>query len=199
MVKKTIAVTLFVGSCLAASKPELRVESVSVHDPCRGLKVKKGDVVLVNHKGFVVHDDGTKQQFDSNCQGVDDPVCEPLEIQVGAKRVIKGMERALAGLCQGDVVEAYIPPHLGYDMPGREIPDDKRPVPVGTNVMYEIHVVSIERPGEASDVGNALFGLELWQLGVAATVAAIVVTVAIWSSSGDSSRKSKKQKKKKTG
>ena len=40
---------LLVGS-MAAVKPEMRVQVVSAVDPCRGLRVQKGDTVHITHQ-----------------------------------------------------------------------------------------------------------------------------------------------------
>ena len=64
----------------AASKPTLRVESVHAVDNCRGQRVKKGDVVHINHMGFV-EDDGQRRQIDANCPP-DAPECEPLSFRM---------------------------------------------------------------------------------------------------------------------
>ena len=126
---------LLAGS-MAAVKPEMRVQVLSAVEPCRGLRVKKGDTVYITHQGFLEESDGklgdtavvTRRQIDSNCApGVER--CEPLAFTVGARLIIRGMERAVVGVCQGETIEAHIPPHLAYDDPARTIPADSRPVP----------------------------------------------------------------------
>ena len=126
---------LLTGS-MAAVKPEMRVQVLSAVEPCRGMRVKKGDTVYITHQGFLEESDGklgdtavvTRRQIDSNCApGVER--CEPLAFTVGARLIIRGMERAVVGVCQGETIEAHIPPHLAYDDPARTIPADSRPVP----------------------------------------------------------------------
>ena len=126
---------LLAGS-MAAVKPEMRVQVLSAVEPCRGMRVKKGDTVYITHQGFLEESDGklgdtavvTRRQIDSNCApGVER--CEPLAFTVGARLIIRGMERAVVGVCQGETIEAHIPPHLAYDDPARTIPADSRPVP----------------------------------------------------------------------
>ena len=125
---------LLAGS-MAAVKPEMRVQVLSAVEPCR-MRVKKGDTVYITHQGFLEESDGklgdtavvTRRQIDSNCApGVER--CEPLAFTVGARLIIRGMERAVVGVCQGETIEAHIPPHLAYDDPARTIPADSRPVP----------------------------------------------------------------------
>ena len=125
---------LLAGS-MAAVKPEMRVQVLSAVEPCR-VRVKKGDTVYITHQGFLEESDGklgdtavvTRRQIDSNCApGVER--CEPLAFTVGARLIIRGMERAVVGVCQGETIEAHIPPHLAYDDPARTIPADSRPVP----------------------------------------------------------------------
>jgi hypothetical protein len=192
---------LFVGS-MAAAKPEMRVQVVSAVDPCRGLRVRKGDTVHITHQGFLEEDDGklgdaavvTRRQIDSNCApGVEN--CEPLAFTVGAKLIIRGMERAVVGVCQGETIEAHIPPHLAYDDPARTIPADTRPVPENAWVVYRITVERIERPGSPGERSGQLGGFEPWQVGGAAVGIAALVFV-LWRAAGPARGGKSKRKKK---
>nr|XP_058951948.1 uncharacterized protein LOC131779417 [Pocillopora verrucosa] len=39
---------------------------------------------------------------------------EPLEFQLGKRKVIKGWEMGIKGMCIGEKRKLIIPPHLGY-------------------------------------------------------------------------------------
>lgn len=187
---------------MAAAKPEMRVQVVSAVDPCRGLRVRKGDTVHITHQGFLEEDDGklgdaavvTRRQIDSNCApGVEN--CEPLAFTVGAKLIIRGMERAVVGVCQGETIEAHIPPHLAYDDPARTIPADTRPVPENAWVVYRITVERIERPGSPGERSGQLGGFEPWQVGGAAVGIAALAFV-LWRAAGPARGGKSKRKKK---
>ena len=74
-------------------------------------KVEKGNKVKVEYTGKF--DDGTV--FDTS-EGR-----EPLEVEVGAGRVIKGFDDALSGMKKGDEKEIKIKPEEGYGMPNPEL------------------------------------------------------------------------------
>eukprot|EP00966_Prymnesium_polylepis_P185518 4300192-Prymnesium_polylepis.1 len=45
---------------------------------------------------------------------------EPLSFLLGAGNILAGMEKALVGACEGDVVSAMIPPEMGFDDPAKQ-------------------------------------------------------------------------------
>jgi FKBP-type peptidyl-prolyl cis-trans isomerase len=92
-----------------------------------GKEAKKGDTVLVTYTGWLK--DGTK--FDSNVGG------EPLEVEIGVTRVIKGWHEGLEGMKAGGKRKLIIPPDLAYGKKGKgEIPPD-------AELTFEVEVVEI--------------------------------------------------------
>lgn len=188
---------LFVSS-MAAVKPEMRVQVMSAAEPCNALRVQKGDTVHITHVGFLEETDGKHRQIDSNCApGAEE--CEPLAFTVGERLIIRGMERAVVGVCEGETVEAHIPPHLAYDDPARTIPADTRPVPENSWVIYRITVEHIERPGSpgalSSQFGMPFGSLEWWQIGSVGVGIAVLAFVLWWSAGPAHGGKSKRKKK----
>ena len=181
-------VGMLIGAAsLSAAKPELQIETIK-EESCRpDDKVKKGDTVFIHHNGFV-DDEGGRRRMDSNCPDRDAPECEALSFVVGGKRIIKGLERGVVGMCVGETRELRIPPHLGYDDPQRPIPADKRPVPEGSWVTYQVELVRREREGAAQTSGGFLgldFGLdkpslEPWQMAAAGGGLVVLVLMCLF-------------------
>lgn len=86
------------------------------------MTVKKGDKVKIEYTGTL--DDGTV--FDSS-----EKHGKPLEIEVGAGMIIKGLDAALMGMKKGQEKEITIKPEEAYGEPNpkleRNVPLDKIP------------------------------------------------------------------------
>ena len=188
------ALTVLVGAA-AAVKPEMHIAVVESLDPCRGLRVKKGDTVHITHTGYLEDESGSRRQIDSNCPP-DAAACEPLAFEVGAKRILRGMERAVVGICEGETIEAEIPPHLAYDDPARMIEPEKRPVPEGSWVIYDIKIERIEREGEGASGKELLNSIDWIQVGRIAGTAACLALFALWRFTRGPGSKPKRKKKK---
>jgi len=81
-----------------------------------GKAIKSGEVVKVHYTGWL--SDGTK--FDSSRDRV-----EPLSLELGAGRVIRGWDLGLVGMKRGEKRLLLIPPNLGYgSRGGGPIPPD---------------------------------------------------------------------------
>ena len=176
---------------MAAAKPEMRVQTVSAVEPCNSLRVQKGDTVHITHTGFLEESDGMQRQIDSNC-APDAEECTPLAFTVGARLIIRGMERAVVGVCEGETVEAHIPPHLAYDDPSRTIPAETRPVPENTWVIYRITVV---RPSMLGASRRPFETFQWWQLGGIGGGVIAALAFVLWRSAGPRGGKSKRKKK----
>lgn len=105
---------------------------------CTGRAVNYGDTVWFTHVGRV-------QLPGTNRAGriFDESGPVPLKLQtlgVGTRRLIKGMEFGMKGMCKGETRQLVIQPRDAYDDTTR-IPEANRPVPRGTTVMYEITLV----------------------------------------------------------
>jgi peptidylprolyl isomerase len=85
------------------------------------MKVKKGDIVKIEYTG--TFEDG--REFDSNVGK------EPLEVEVGVGRVIKGFDQALEGMEKGEEKTMTIPPEEAYgprdEKLEQALPKDKLP------------------------------------------------------------------------
>ena len=69
----------------------------------------------------------------------------PLRVTLGQGRVLKGLERGLRGVCEGDEVVVTIPPRLGFDEPGKTF--QHKPVPAGTMVEYRARIAGVLKRG----------------------------------------------------
>jgi hypothetical protein len=194
-------VILSVLACCAIAEEEVFVDKITNVAECTPkAAVAMGDFVGIEHTGF--DEDGNK--VDGNING------EPLMVHVGAGQILAGMEQALVGMCRGEQVSATIPPHLAYDDPSKQF--QRKPVPDGTTVRYEIKVVSIAAGGPlpktsraapstargtpaAPDQGLVEMLAENWML-VAFLAVGVVVAVGVAAQgSGKPKRTIKKPKK----
>lgn len=86
--------------------------------------INKGDTVKVDYEGKL--EDGTV--FDSSTHG---DHSHPLEVEVGAGKVIKGFDQALMGMKKGEEKEITLKPEEAYGQPNPELvkqfPRDKLP------------------------------------------------------------------------
>ncbi len=91
-------------------------------------EVLRGAVATITYQAYVfqnraITDDA--MPYDSNDPAIEETlykagltpgawVFEPLAVKIGTTRIIKGMERALIGCREGDVVEAYMTYNMAY-------------------------------------------------------------------------------------
>jgi len=92
----------------------------------KGKLVKAGDVVKVHYTGWLI--DGTK--FDSSRDRND-----PISLEIGAGRVIRGWDLGLAGMKKGEKRLLFIPPNLGYGSSGAG------PIPPDATLIFAVEIV----------------------------------------------------------
>jgi len=97
----------------------VQVEIVKMPETCTE-KVREGDSVSIHHKGFF----GDVQ--------IDSDGGKPLDVVVGSRHVLEGMERGMIGQCLGEVRKISMPPELGFDKPGMNF--KHKPVPDGLRI-----------------------------------------------------------------
>ena len=68
-------------------------------------KVERGDTITAHYSGTLT--DGTK--FDSSYDRN-----QPLTVEIGVGRVIKGWDVGMIGMCPGEKRRLVVPPELGY-------------------------------------------------------------------------------------
>lgn len=85
---------------------------------------------LYNHKAWNLH--GT--QFDTSRD-----TGTPLQVQVGAKQVIRGWDMGLLGMKVGGKRTLLIPAYLGYSTQG------SGNIPPNTHLVFDIELVSIKK------------------------------------------------------
>lgn len=90
--------------------------------------VKDGSNVVVHYKGTL--EDGTV--FDSSYDRG-----QPLNVTVGAGRVIKGWDEGLVGMVEGETRRLTIPHQLGYGKAGRG------PIPPEATLIFDIELLKI--------------------------------------------------------
>jgi len=91
-----------------------------------GKPVKAGDMVKVHYTGWLA--DGTK--FDSS-RDRDDPI----SLELGAGRVIRGWDLGLNGMKKGEKRLLLIPPNLGYGSSGAG------PIPPDATLVFAVEIV----------------------------------------------------------
>uniref|UniRef100_A0A0K0F0V8 peptidylprolyl isomerase n=1 Tax=Strongyloides venezuelensis TaxID=75913 RepID=A0A0K0F0V8_STRVS len=71
---------------------------------------------------------------------------KPYTFTLGKKQVIDGMERAMTGMCVGEIRKVIIPGHLGFGSEGRD--NDK--IQPNQTLYYKVQLIDIDRvtPGE---------------------------------------------------
>ena len=97
----------------------------------QGEGAKVGDAIFVHYTGKLT--DGTK--FDSS---YDDD--QPLNLILGAGRVIRGWEEGLQGMHVGEKRTLTIPPELAYGAEGRP-----PKIPPNSTLVFDVEMVGIQR------------------------------------------------------
>jgi len=90
-----------------------------------------GSVVSVQYTEWIA---ATKQKVDSSF----DNHAKPLEILLGGKEVVKGLEQGLSGMKVGSIRRLIIPPSLGYGDAG-----NSHNVPGGATLIFDVIVQSV--------------------------------------------------------
>lgn len=93
---------------------------------------KAGDTVWVHYTGKLTN--GTK--FDSSLDRG-----EPIELQLGAGRVIKGWEEGLIGIKLGEKRTLTIPPDLGYGARGA----GNGVIPPNATLVFDVELVGLKK------------------------------------------------------
>nr|UWK01887.1 FK506 binding protein [Locusta migratoria manilensis] len=112
------------------TKKKLQIGVKKRPDTC-GFKSKKGDFLHVHYKGSL--EDGT--EFDSSYgRG------QPLTFTLGSGQVIRGWDKGLIGMCEGEKRKLVIPPELGYGASGAP-----PKIPKHATLIFEVELVKIEK------------------------------------------------------
>ena len=90
---------------VARSQSALRIE---VLHPGEGPSPARGDLVQIHFTCLLAATNGCVDT--SRAKGRR----EPMEITIGARQVVAGMEEGLQALALGAVARLHVPPHLGY-------------------------------------------------------------------------------------
>ncbi len=101
--------------------------------------VQAGDSVEVHYTGTL--EDGTK--FDSSLDRG-----EPLPFTVGMGQMIAGFDEGVALMKEGGKAELIIPPEIGYGA------QDKGTIPPNSTLIFEVELLSIERPDPPKEVAE---------------------------------------------
>ncbi|XP_069118396.1 peptidyl-prolyl cis-trans isomerase FKBP2-like [Argopecten irradians] len=98
------------------------------------IKSKKGDTLKMHYTGTLPEG----EEFDSSI-----PRGEPFTFTLGANQVIKGWEKGLLGMCEGEKRKLVIPSHLGYGERGAP-----PKIPPNSDLVFEVELLSIDRKDE---------------------------------------------------
>ena len=113
---------------VARSQSALRIE---VLHPGEGPSPARGDVVQIHYTCLLAATNGCVDT--SRAKGRR----EPMEITIGARQVVAGMEEGLQALALGAVARLHVPPHLGYGGVAAG------PVPADAALIFEVEVVKL--------------------------------------------------------
>ncbi|XP_049833875.1 peptidyl-prolyl cis-trans isomerase FKBP2 [Schistocerca gregaria] len=112
------------------TKKKLQIGVKKRPDKCE-YKSKKGDFLHVHYKGSL--EDGN--EFDSSYgRG------QPLTFTLGSGQVIRGWDKGLIGMCEGEKRKLVIPPELGYGASG-----SPPKIPKHATLIFEVELVKIDR------------------------------------------------------
>ncbi|CAG0895660.1 unnamed protein product [Cyprideis torosa] len=128
-----VLVSIAEEDATAKSSAKLQIGVKKRVDNCP-VRSKKGDFLHIHYTGRLV----TGEEFDSSYgRG------EPLTLRLGAGQVIKGWEKGLLGMCEGEKRKLVIPPELGYG--SRGFPPS---IPPESTLVFEVEMVKLERKDE---------------------------------------------------
>lgn len=153
------------------ARADLEIEWL-VKVPHCSQRAQAGDQVAIAHKGYVYEvaqgQDArvwNGKQIDANPEG------EFLNFTLRSRQILRGMDLAIEGMCEGEKIAVVIPPHLAYDDPTMFVwsGDRKRPAPPGSFVRYEISLVMLKGSGKSSGI----------MLGLAATGTVSVAGIGV--------------------
>ena len=113
---------------VARSQSALRIE---VLHPGEGPSPARGDLVQIHFTCLLAATNGCVDT--SRAKGRRGP----MEITIGARQVVAGMEEGLQALALGAVTRLHVPPHLGYGGVAAG------PVPADAALIFEVEVVKL--------------------------------------------------------
>ena len=94
-----------------------------------GPKPSKGQMVSVHYAGFLTNGQKFDSSFDRN---------DPIQIPIGAGRVIAGWDEGIMLLNEGSKARLIIPPHLGYGSAGAG-----GVIPPNATLIFEVELVKV--------------------------------------------------------
>ena len=121
--------------CASATKKGLRI-GIKKRIPeaeCK-LKSRKGDSLSMHYTGTL--EDGT--EFDSSI-----PRGDPFVFTLGSGQVIKGWDKGLLSMCEGEKRRLVIPSDMGYGDRG-----SPPKIPGGATLIFEVELIHINRKTE---------------------------------------------------
>ncbi len=98
--------------------------------PGNGQKPQPGNTVTIHYVGSFA----TGQLFDSSRQRG-----QPFEFQVGAGKVIKGLDQGVLNMSVGETAKLTLPPELAYGKQGAG-----NVIPPDTTLNFEVELLSVK-------------------------------------------------------
>merc|ERR1711862_473092 len=128
---KKMYLKLFLVGFLASATFAQNVQTQHLGGPTScAKKVERGDTITAHYSGTLT--DGTKfdSSYDSN---------QPLTVEIGVGRVIKGWDVGMIGMCPGEKRRLVVPPELGYGDRGAG-----NIIPGGATLIFEVELVAVQ-------------------------------------------------------
>ncbi|KAL4609354.1 FK506-binding protein 15-like isoform X2 [Arapaima gigas] len=122
--------------CLAKRNSTPFQEAVVVQDLVlgEGHPAETGDTVEVNYTGWLLQNHSVGQMIDSTVR-----TNKPLQLRIGAGKVIKGLEEGVFGSRKGGRRFLVVPPSLGYGSQGI-----LNQVPANSTLVFEVEICQVK-------------------------------------------------------
>lgn len=112
---------------------DIKVEIIKEAENCKR-KLEIGDFIRYHYNGTLLN----SRKFHSSYQER-----QTYNTYAGKGYLIKGMDKGLLGVCQGEIRRITIPPHMAYGEKG-----DGKNIPASATVVFDVHVIDFHNPSD---------------------------------------------------
>merc|ERR1712001_662177 len=127
---KLVFAVVFVWVSVSFAQNGLQIKTLIEPTNC-ARRVQARDNIEVHYSGTLI--DGTK--FDSSYDRG-----QPFQVQIGVKKVIKGWDQGIVGMCIGEKRQLIVPPELGYGQQGV----GNGLIPGGATLVFEVEMLGFQ-------------------------------------------------------